>query len=384
MNIVMDLGTYSIDQLSIGGIGLRVAELAEALAHHYSVQIYAPNSCDPIHTGNAEVCIKPESWYGILQNADVVMFFDMADCNRLEDAIASDAKIVSEITPPIEQLEYPRFRKEPNAEKIYKDILSVYARQLIVSEHFICRSEIERVTLIANLCLAGRLSPSTLFISRCLEQLISLIPIGYSDYSAMTADVSATDIAEDIVWTGGLWEFYAPEILVEAIALLRNNGVERKAKFLYAKKDKDNAKMINQLEKDIKKYGLETQITLMNEPIRHDCRNPIIKGARVLTCVANPGIENDTCVRLRVRDSRLYGIPLIIDPYGSTARELSKDGLAIVLDEASSSCLATALSKLGNCSDKKVRKAQYTYSHSISSFTRWLEVNGEKKSEHDC
>ncbi|WP_157124499.1 hypothetical protein [Nocardia pseudovaccinii] len=65
-----------------------------------------------------------------------------------------------------------------------------------------------------------------------------------------------------------------------------------------------------------------------------------------LICLRAPRIENQTCVRLRVRDSCLHGLTLLVDPFGATPSELSTDGLAVAVDPADSDATAGYLAVL--------------------------------------
>jgi hypothetical protein len=51
-------------------------------------------------------------------------------------------------------------------------------------------------------------------------------------------------------------------------------------------------------------------------------------------------------VRLRARDSRLYGLTLLVDPFGATATELAADGLAVAVDPADTDTIASYLAVL--------------------------------------
>jgi hypothetical protein len=60
-------------------------------------------------------------------------------------------------------------------------------------------------------------------------------------------------------------------------------------------------------------------------------------------CLAKPGIENATCVRLRLRDTLLYRLPLVVDRFGATATEVQALGIGLVVDPANSLEVAQAL-----------------------------------------
>lgn len=374
MKLLFDLGEYSLDSEKVSGIGIRAAELAETLSNYHSVYLYATDDKNPIYTGEAIIFTQAREWKMLLKEVDVVIFFDMGARSRLEEAVNSNVLIVTENAPPIEHLEYPRLKSYNNRNELYQQILSTYRRQLEVSAHFLCRANIERITLIANLCLMGRISYSMIDESRTLEKMISLVPIGYSANSAKIADAIQAKSISEVLWTGGLWDFYEPEIYIDAIRILKEKKILIDTTFLYAKKIDDNAGKLDSLSRKILNYKLDDRIHLAEFNLAHHQRDAYIKGALALVCLGKKGIENETCVRLRVRDSRLYGIPLIVDPYGATSRELMEDGLAIVLQETTAENLSEELVKLKTNNKSYARAAHYDYDISIVKFLKWLKM----------
>jgi hypothetical protein len=59
-------------------------------------------------------------------------------------------------------------------------------------------------------------------------------------------------------------------------------------------------------------------------------RADAIEAAVALIALGRPGIENETCVRLRIRDTLLYRRPVIVDPYGTTADYVRRTGIGLV------------------------------------------------------
>nr|BAO20187.1 putative glycosyltransferase [Sphaerisporangium sp. SANK 60911] len=374
--LLLDAGSYTLAETGVGGIGLRVAELAETLAGRFAVRVAVDDPSDAIATGDAQV-VPRDDWARLLAESHAVFFFDLPDRARLEEAASARRVVVSENAAPIEQLEYPSLRADPDAAGKHAGMVAAYRRQLEVSHHFLARSHVERATLVANLCLAGRLTPADLGRSRTLDHLVSLVPIGFGAGALKAATTSEAAPAADFLWTGGLWAYFAPELLVEAVALCHGNGVPVTAEFLYARPEPDNAAILSGLRDRVAAEGLRDAVRFRAGPLRHRERDAVIKGARALVCVARPGVENQTCVRLRARDSRLYGVPAIVDPHGPTAEELRADGLAHVLPETTAERLADALATAARRPRRPVPGdlgARYRYDNTLEAFMTWLAV----------
>ncbi|OZV80511.1 hypothetical protein CA850_14260 [Micromonospora echinospora] len=142
----------------------------------------------------------------------------------------------------------------------------------------------ERATTLTSLVTAGRVGVRDLTGSATLDHLVTSVPIGFSRHSRLVAERTTPEPLADVLWTGGIpdtWE------IVEA------------------------------LEKRIAERAVADLVTVVRRPVTHRDRDAYLTAARAFVCVARPGVENDTCVRLRIRDSRLYGVPMIVDGFGA-------------------------------------------------------------------
>ena len=370
--LLLDAGPYSLSATGITGIGVRVAELAETLAVHFPVLVSMEDTTDCVDIA-AAVAVPAALWDKHLAESDVVFFFDLPDPARLEQAAAAGKRIVTENAPPIEHLEYPSLLRAADPAGAHRALVAAFERQLQVSHHFLCRSRVERVALVACLCLAGRLAPQDIARSRTLSHLISTVPIGFSAASEATAARRPSRPLADVLWTGGIWTYFHPLLLVDAMALCRDAGTPMTAAFLYAQPSPDNRESIRQVSERIAALGLDGAVRLIGEPLRHQERDGIIKGARALVCVARPGIENETCVRLRARDSRLYGVPSIVDSGGPTGAELAADGLGYVLTSDDPGELAETLIKITRDGTGPAgAHPGYRYDRTLGNLMDWL------------
>ncbi|MGC4880055.1 hypothetical protein ACLQ26_27770 [Micromonospora sp. DT43] len=373
--LVLDCGPYPLSATRVGGIGLRVAEFAETLAGRHDVTVLAGDPYDHIDVGAARVA-GPEAWPDVLADSQAAFFFDLADPARLADAVRRGVVVVTENAPPIEHLEYPSLRSSADPAGDHARIVAAYAEQLRHSDHFLCRSAIEHTTLVANLCLAGRLRPADLDRSRTLDHLATTVPIGFSAGSAARADRAETRPVADLLWTGGLWSFFEPLAAIDAVAYCRAQGRRVSLCFLYGAPQPDNAALLGAMHDRIAARELGDRVTIRRDPLPHDERDGLLKGARALVAVAKPGIENETCVRLRIRDSRLHALPMITDPHGPTARELAEDGTGTAVDPTDVPALGAAFldSTTGDDNAKyRYRCKRYCYEESLAPFLGRLD-----------
>ncbi|MEU6191934.1 hypothetical protein [Nocardia sp. NPDC047038] len=379
ITLLFDAGAYSLGQATTSGIGLRVAELATAMTGQFSVYIYSPATSDqePVDVGNAELVTDENDWPGLLTDADAVFFFDMPDPGRIEQARREGKLIVSENAPPIEQLEYPRFRPGGVFDTdTYQRLVDTYRYQLTHSDLFIARSHVERTTLVANLAAYGLLTPQDLNRSRQLDHRITTIPIGYSTaalHMAARAQGETRHGRAEVLWTGGLWTFMDPVAAVRAVATACAGGVDVGLRFLHAAAHPDSDTVLAEVAKAADDLRIADRVVLHTDPVRHDDRDRYLRHAAGLICLARPGIENQTCVRLRARDSRLYGLTLLVDPFGATATELTADGLAVAVDPADTGSIADYLAVLvSDRPPRPVTPEEWAYEHTTEPLVAQL------------
>ncbi|MEU4565056.1 hypothetical protein [Micromonospora sp. NPDC023956] len=343
--LLLDAGDYPVSQSAASGLAVRIAELAETLGDGFAVTVYSPDVPDPMHLGGARLETRADRWRDLLDATDAVFFFDVADPDRLAQAVEAGPLIVSETAPPIEHGSYPSLLRQAAPEERYREVVEAYRRQLRVSHHFICRSRVERATVLASLVTAGRVGVRDLTGSATLDHLVTSVPIGFSRHSRLVAERTRPEPLADVLWTGGIWSFYDPYVLVDAVSLCARRGSPVTAAFLYGQPHPDTREIVEALEKRIAERAVTDLVTVVRRPVTHRARDAYLTAARAFVCVARPGAENDTCVRLRVRDSRLYGVPMIVDGFGATADEVRRDGPGRVLDEPCPETLADALTE---------------------------------------
>lgn len=374
--LLLDAGAYSLVEDRLGGIGLRIAEFAQVLSERFNVRVAVDDLEGAANVGDAEL-VENSDWDQLVGDSDAVFFFDLPDRQHLEAAVAKRRLIVCENAAPIEQLEYPSLLAGHDPAGRHTAMVADFRRQLEVSHHFLARSRVERATLAANLCLVGRLDPSSIAKSRTADQLISLVPIGFGAQALDEEAASEVVPSADALWTGGMWTYFAPHLLVEAVALCHRDGTEITAQFLHARPERDTAGVIEGLRKRTDELGIEHAVGFETKPLNRSERAQRIRGARVLVAVARPGLENESCVRLRARDSRLFAVPTIVDPFGATAEELHRDELAVVLAKTTAEDLAEALKSCVRQPHHRPPVAelhhQYRYDRTLAPFINWLE-----------
>ncbi|MEU4565488.1 hypothetical protein [Micromonospora sp. NPDC023956] len=372
--VVVDAGSYSLSETSIAGTGQRLVEIAQTLGERYTVRVIAAPAPDTVDLGAAEQVALGDEATRAITTAAAVIFFDTPDRDRIELAVAHRKLIVAECRAPIEHMSYPSVLACADPTGEHQRFLGTFRRLLQVTHHFLCRSRVERAALLSTLCASGRMTPADIARSSTLDHLITTVPVGFSRRGLEAAEAAEPVHLADFLWTGGLWAFFEPLMLVEAVKILRDRGVDASAAFLHAAPTEDTRSTIVEVGRAIDALALGDRVHLHTQPLALSERDQYVKAAQAYVCIARPGAENETGTRLRLRDTWLHGIPTIIDPHGISGDLVARENLGVVLREPSADSLADAMQQVtSGAVGRPGRRMERLYETSMATFMDWFD-----------
>jgi hypothetical protein len=246
---------------------------------------------------------------------------------------------IVENAPPIEHLHYAELRSAPDPQALYDELADRYRLQLLVADHLLVRSAPERASTLGALVATGRLGWLHHQRSPAMSHLITLLPVGYSQHADSRAATVAPGPPADLVWNGGIWDYCEPSPLWPAFALLRDSGQPLSLRLLYP--PPPHAR--DAIDTAIRNHQLDGLIDVPAAPVPHHQRDGLLLSARAIVCTGRDGAETQTCHRLRLRDSFLYRLPVVIDHYGASADLVAQYRIGAVADPRDTPALATAL-----------------------------------------
>jgi glycosyltransferase involved in cell wall biosynthesis len=340
MTVALFVPAYRVGS-DMGGIGVRAWELAQVLASFMPVTIVARAESDFGHPGVRFV--TPDAWEDAIATCSSAVFYDLPDTRIMLAAHRAGKYIISDNTVPIEHLEFDKVRRAPDPDGCYHDLVARFRLQIILSDHFVVQSNVARATLITALSLAGRLRYCHYNRSARLAHLFTTIPIGFNRFSAAHADMAHAAPGVDFVWSGGIWDYFDPVSVVAAIAKLHEAGNRVTVRFLYSPPADQRLREGARLQRAIEEYAVSHLVEVLPHALSHYDRDRYLRSARGAVCIGRDSIETYTCVRLRLRDTFLYRLPIVVDRYGASADVVRADGIGIVVDPENPDDLAEAL-----------------------------------------
>ena len=363
ISVLFFLHNYDIGEY-MSGIGLRIYELAQVLSNFYEVKILCKNNVKD-HTKGIKFIQYGNDWKKSIASADVIFFNDMPFSEAILYSKQLGKVVISENAVPLEHLEYDTIMNSQNNELIYKKIINDFSLQIKKSDYFIARSEIEYCTLLAVLTLSGRINYNLYSKNKLLSNLITIIPIGYNKISEINSRNSCNASSDiDLVWSGGLWNYMDIEFLLNGLDYCIGKGISPFLTFMYKGDSTPPLANYQLLQKYIQRHP-SNRIFFEHNEILHSQRDAYIKRAKALICLGKNGIENKTCIRLRIRDTFLYEKPIIIDNYGATTDLVRKFEIGYVVTNFSDFHFAVtdilSNGKLYNTYCKNIKKCKQKF-----------------------
>ncbi|MGH3379430.1 MAG: hypothetical protein ACRDP6_32325 [Actinoallomurus sp.] len=351
MQLTIFTGPYRVGA-NIGGIGLRCWELACALSDAgVPVTLVCPPGSDTTWSRShlAVVLFAEDTWRDIVEASTAVMTGAEADTRVILHAYRLGRPLIAETAVPVEHLDYDRLRNSADPTDVYGEVMDQYLLQVLTADHLLARSAVERAGLYATLATMGRLTPQQHERSRTLDHLVSLVPIGFAaaaDRTLTSSPVTAEPV--EFTWSGGIWDFYDTEPVCRALALLRDEGQPMRVRFLYAPPADQEVAEAARLTRIVDELGLQDLVLRYNGRLAHSERDGLMKATRALMCLGRPGVENQLCLRLRLRDVLLYRTPVIVDAHGASGDWVRRLGIGLAVDTREVRQVADAMTALAS------------------------------------
>ncbi|MCG8351180.1 MAG: glycosyltransferase family 4 protein [Chloroflexales bacterium] len=212
----------------MAGPGIRYWEMARVLAAQQPVTLVAPQPIDlhdPALRCGSYTWGEAATLTGWLHDADVVVANGFVLLGHPELAQIAQPLALDLYDPtPLENLELFRSRFDEQRQAQHQQDVALLECQLAAGDFLICATERQRDLYIGALMAHGQIIPTLADTDPALRRLIDVVPFGLSvappvkRHPALRGVLSGIG-ADDVVllWTGGLWDWMDPLILLKAM-----------------------------------------------------------------------------------------------------------------------------------------------------------------------
>lgn len=344
----------------MAGPAIRAWNIAATLADAHDVRLVSTVDCRfsvpppfTAHTATRRELAGHAAW------AEVVILQGWA----LEQLPAlksdPDTVVVCDLYDPMhfEVLAQQRDLDLPTRHSRVAGTVDALSEQLARGDFFLCASDRQRHLWIGHLSAIGRLTPSLYDADPSARSLLSVVPFGLPAEPAVRTGPGARGVIEGIgpddrvlLWAGGVYSWFDPITLVNAVDRLRERRTEVRLVFL-GMRHPNPATTEMGVATDLRalsaRLGLTDKHVFFNETwVPYESRQNWLLDADCGVTTHFDHVETTFAFRTRVLDYLWAGLPVVTTDGDSFAELVRAQGLGIVVPAEDPDALADALERV--------------------------------------
>jgi glycosyltransferase involved in cell wall biosynthesis len=321
----------------MAGMGIRALEIARALSAEFPVRLVVPNEAGEASevAGTLEVAQAKDGGLAAASGgADAAVVSGHAANAWFHQAPGIPVAADLYDPFPIENLHYARTLGEATA----RHDLAALALALARADFFLCASPEQRLFYAGALFASGRIGPRNFPDDPALGNLLAVVPFGVPDAPARgdrSAGRRAAGVAENgpLVLFGGVYDWYDPELLLEAWLAIRARHAEARLLFFENPNPASTPQgAFERARRRAREMDPGGTSIVFSPWLRYGSRPDLYAAADVLVSIASEGLETELAYRTRLLDAAWGGVPSVTVGGGTLARELAASGAALESD----------------------------------------------------
>lgn len=342
----------------MAGPAVRYWELARVLSQSHTVTLAAhgkPALTSPDFAVRGYDRAVPDSIIHLLNEADVIFTFGYL-IHELPALQNLGKPLIVDIYDPftLENLEVHSHLPAETQHSLNNQYQEILNRQLQVGDFFVCASQRQRDYWLGMLAANGRINPSTYADDKRLRRLIDVVPFGLPKDPPIQSGPALKGVhpgvgADDrvILWGGGIWEWFDPLSLIQAMAQIVPEHPDVKL-FFMGKQHLDPSvvptmTMPGKAEALARELGLLDRHVFFGDWIPYQQRHNYLLEADVAVSMHVEHIETRYAFRTRILDYIWAGLPMVLTEGDIMAEEAAQAGVARLVQERDPEAIAQAL-----------------------------------------
>jgi hypothetical protein len=364
----------------LAGPAIRAREMARSLARSHDVELISTDRCDLSEPGI--VCRRADGGElaAIAGEAQVIVVQGDA-LRRAPALLASSAVIAVDLYDPfhLEALERTRALDAAGRRHAIGYALDVVNEQLRRGDFFLCASPRQRDLWIGHLAAVGRVNELTYRQSADLGGLLAVVPFGVDAVAptrtgpgirGVVPGIGADD--EILYWGGGIYDWFDPRTLVDAVDLLRVRRPRVRLFFAGARHPnpavgETAASRAARARAD--ERGLTGTYVFFHDWVAYDERANCLLDADIGVSTHFEHLETQFSFRTRVLDYFWAGLPVVTTSGDALSEAVVQAGAGAAVAAEDVHALADALDRL--LSDRDARKRAGEASAELGASYRW-------------
>lgn len=255
----------------------------------------------------------------------------------------------------LENLEIHAAKTLPEQTAIHRGNLQVLAEQLELGDFFICASQTQRDFWLGMLMSQGRINPYTLADDATLRRLIDVVPFGLpagepaGDQNAPVLKGAIPGIHPTdkvIYWGGGIWDWFDPLTLIEAVARVAEKRNDVRLFFAgvrHPSPDVPPMRMCRAAFEFSDRLGLTGKVVFFNDWVPYEERGRYLMEADIGASLHLAHVETRFSFRTRLLDYLWAGLPMVVTGGDTIGGWVEQFGLGRVVPPGDVEAVASAL-----------------------------------------
>ncbi len=328
----------------MAGPAIRYWHLAQALAHEFAVTLAIPQ---PTLLDGGEVRLVT---FKRGDESSILPLADAADAILVSGYLLEEFPVLKTINRPIvvdiydpfalENLEFYSRDHMADQVHVHNDTLRVLNTQLRTGDFFLCASEKQRDYWLGMLAANNRVNPQTFAEDKTLRRLIDVVPFGIPQtppqhtrrvLKGVYPGIGTNDRV--ILWGGGIWDWFDPLTLIEALAEIVRERDDVKLFFMGTRHPNAANPLIPQMDmqrratKRAKELGLTGKHVFFNDWAPYEERQNYLLEADIGASLHFDHIETRYSFRTRFLDCIWAGLPILTTQGDAIAELVERHGL---------------------------------------------------------
>jgi glycosyltransferase involved in cell wall biosynthesis len=265
----------------------------------------------------------------------------------------------------LEQLEQGRALGEARRRVVVRDATRALDVQLARADLVLCASRRQRALWLGHLAALGRVNPVVYDAAPGLSALIVVVPFGAPVAAARASDLSVvargvpalgTD-TRVLVWGGGIYDWFDPETVIRATALLAPARPDLRLLFLGTKHPGQGgvgAQTVERAQRLAADLGvLDTVVHFHHGWVPYAERDLWLTSAVAGVSAHHDHVETEFSFRTRIVDYLWCRLPVVTTVGDELADRVVAAGAGVAIAEGDVAAYAAALSELLDDADRR-------------------------------
>ncbi len=367
------------------GVGIRLREMARVLAQEHAVTLLAPSCAAdvPATSGVTLASLSDAGARAWVAAADVVLLHGHVS-EWYFDTLGALGRtpgppLVVDLYDPflVENLQYATSL----GPHVYRRDRRVLLRQLRAGDFFLASSEAQRAFYVGNLIGMDAFTTADHARDRTLAHLIAIAPFGVRDEQdasarggALRGQVPGLDAGDEILTFGGVYDWYDPDTLLDALELLLPRHPRLRVIFNANPNPASTPQAaLARVQQRAVACGWSERHLFVLPWFPYARRAAYLGDADLAVCLHRPSLESTLALRTRLLDFLHLGLPVVATEGGAGADLLRVSGAGVLVPEGDARALAEALGAL--LVEPERRQAMGAAGRAwVSSHCRWEQT----------